>query len=166
MELALKGLQASGVMEAKHLRELTSRLDPAEPVLVHRLDKPNEYYYIVPMQGRERNTVSLVNINARFGNYEQSAFAAEEQGHIRFTPLTGEAILKLIGRRVLDVEEKRIINIYPEAVCIYSSLVWRPCRESLSPYLPFHMVTVGPHRIYVRVDGKVFNTLHIDDKGI
>ena len=53
-----------------------------------------------------------------------------------------------------------------DAVCMYPHLVWRPCRESLSPYFPFYMFTVGGHRLYVRIDGPVFASLTLDMKGI
>jgi hypothetical protein len=53
-----------------------------------------------------------------------------------------------------------------EAFCLYPTLVWKPCRESLSPFWPFHMFTVGSHRIYVRVDGEVFTALHDTERGI
>jgi hypothetical protein len=56
--------------------------------------------------------------------------------------------------------------VRPEAHCLYPALVWRPCLESLSPFFPFHMLTVGDHRIYVRVDGRLFTTLHINLPGI
>ena len=53
-----------------------------------------------------------------------------------------------------------------EALCLYPTLVWKPCRESLSPYWPFHMFTAGSHRLYIRVDGAVFTALHDTDRGI
>ena len=54
----------------------------------------------------------------------------------------------------------------PESYCLYPTLVWRPCLESLSPFVPFHMVTAGDYRIYVRLDGRIFATLHINVPGI
>ena len=53
-----------------------------------------------------------------------------------------------------------------EAFCLYPALVWRPCLESLSPFYPFHLVTVGDHRIYIRVDGRVFTKLHTNIAGV
>ena len=37
---------------------------------------------------------------------------------------------------------------------------------SMSPYLPFFMFIVGTQRIYLRVDGKTFTRLHLNDRGI
>ncbi|MBC7873948.1 MAG: hypothetical protein H7Y01_08130 [Ferruginibacter sp.] len=166
MEQAMRGIEEYRLTKHKDLKKILANTKPADPVLVHRLDKPNEFYYIVPLQGEGRNTVSLVNVDARFGNYMQSGFAANETSKISFKPLAKEAILKLLGKRLVMKREKRVITIYPEAICIYPALVWRPCRESLSPYMPFHMVTVGDERIYIRVDGRVFTSLHINEKGI
>ena len=166
MQYALRGLDESGVRNHKTIKKIIAKVTAADPLLVHRLDRSNEFYYIVPMQGANKKTVSLVNVDARFGNYMQSAFAVNEKSNISFKHLSREAILKLLGRRISVQDEKRVINIYPEAICIYPTLVWMPCRESLSPYIPFYLVTVGSHRIYVRIDGQVFTHLHTDGIGI
>ena len=65
-----------------------------------------------------------------------------------------------MGRR------KGRLIVRKEAHGLYPTLVWQPCRESLSPYYPFFMVTVGAQRIYVRVDGQVFTKLHDKGRGI
>lgn len=72
----------------------------------------------------------------------------------------------LVGRR-LDLPDRlgRIL-VRPEALCQYPLLVWKPCRESLSPYFPFHLFTAGDQHIYVRTDGAVFTRLHDTDRGI
>lgn len=72
---------------------------------------------------------------------------------------------KLVGQSI-DLGRKGRLKIRKEAYLLYPTLVWRPCRESMSPYVPFFMVTVGDRRIYLRVDGQVFPTLHINDRGI
>ena len=53
-----------------------------------------------------------------------------------------------------------------EAICIHPTFVWRPCLESLSPFYPIRMVTVGDHRLYIRVDGPVFTSLTLGVHGI
>jgi hypothetical protein len=53
----------------------------------------------------------------------------------------------------------------PETLVPYPTLVWEPCLESLSPYYPFRMFIAGVHRLYVRVDGKVFTKLTTDIRG-
>jgi hypothetical protein len=55
----------------------------------------------------------------------------------------------------------------PEAVSVHPCLVWRPCRQSLSPFYPFRMVTIGALRLFVRIfDGAVFFDLTADKGGI
>ena len=54
----------------------------------------------------------------------------------------------------------------PEAYALYPTLVWRPCRESLSPFVPFHLVVTGQHSMFVRLDGRVFTKLHLNTPGI
>jgi hypothetical protein len=44
--------------------------------------------------------------------------------------------------------------------------VWRPCRESLSPFYPFKLVSYGAHRLYLRSDGQIFTRLTVGERGI
>jgi len=77
-----------------------------------------------------------------------------------------EVARTLINRVVELPERKGRIRVRQEAICHYPTLVWRPCRESLSPLYPFHMFTVGGEHIYVRSDGAIFTHLHYLDRGI
>ena len=38
-------------------------------------------------------------------------------------------------------------------------LVWKPCGQSSSPFLPFYQLSVGDSFVYYRVDGKQFDAL-------
>ena len=38
-------------------------------------------------------------------------------------------------------------------------LVWKPCVQSRSPFLPFYQFTVGDSFVYYRVDGERFDAL-------
>ena len=90
-----------------------------------------------------------------------------DRATIRFLRLSPEQALRLIldKRFELGDNQGRLL-VRKEAVCQYPHLVWRPCCESLSPYYPFYMFTVGHHRLYVRIDGAVFTSLTLDIKGI
>jgi hypothetical protein len=50
-----------------------------------------------------------------------------------------------------------------ETALIAPAMVWKPCRESLSPLYRFYRVTAGPHTLYVRIDGEVFSSLNDDN---
>ena len=71
-----------------------------------------------------------------------------------------EEVTVLEARRFELPDRKGRLLVRKEAICIFPTLVWRPCRESLSPYWPFYMLTVGDARLYVRIDGAVFTALH------
>ncbi len=77
-----------------------------------------------------------------------------------------QAFKSIVGKRIDLGDRKGRLLVRKQAVCIYPHLVWQPCLESLSPYYPFYMFTIGGHRLYVRIDGPVFASLTLDLKGI
>ena len=143
-------------------------LHAGDAVLNQRLDKLNDYYYIVPLLGNNETILVLISIDARFGYLREAAFARGQTDSLVFEPLSEEGIrsrlLKL--KRIELHKEKRILIIHPEAMCIYPTLVWKPCKQSLSPYWPFHLITIGNHQLYLRVDGELFTELEVNQPGI
>ena len=138
----------------------------SQPQLVKRLDRSDDYYYIVPMGGTESVPTAAVSVDARFGIYRQSiVFKPRSKSSLSMIDRKTAAQLVLGNWFELPNREGRLL-VRREAVCHYPLLVWKPCRESLSPFYPFHMFSVGAHRVYVRVDGAVFTELHDQDKGI
>jgi hypothetical protein len=163
---ASAGLKAFGLYERERWRHALSNTNPGDPVLVQRLDHLDRFYYIVPMHRTQRRIPVLVNVDARYGTYQQAVALSDR--HSQHSPSIDRE--KLLAR-VLDTRfelEDRLGNlpVRREAFCLYPTLVWKPCRESLSPFWPFHMITVGSHHLYVRVDGAVFPALHDRERGI
>jgi hypothetical protein len=108
----------------------------------------------------------VVSVDARFGNYRQAISVTQADAGIP-QPLSEETIRRLITDRKFELPHRQgALEIRGEIFSIYPALVWRPCRESLTPYVPFHLVTVGDYRLYVRIDGNVFTKLHTDIPGI
>jgi hypothetical protein len=71
-----------------------------------------------------------------------------------------EAITRRINHKTFELpNEKGCFKVYPGTYCIPPVLVWKPCRESWSPHLPFYQIVVGPHVLYLRLDGQVFTQL-------
>jgi hypothetical protein len=136
------------------------------PYLVQRLDHPDRYYYVVPMQQSEKNVPVLASVDARFGDYCQ-AVAVPERHSALLPNLDPKALLKKIVGQRFELEDRlgRLL-VRKEALCVYPTLVWKPCRESLSPFWPFHLVTVGNYQLYIRIDGMVFTKLHDAERGI
>jgi hypothetical protein len=162
--LAEAGLSEYGLHEREIWRDSLSGTTAGEPVLVQRLDRTDEFYYLVPMQRGTQAPGTYVAVDARFGNYMQ---AVTVPGQPALEIDRQAAAEQLLQQGVVDVtNERNPIVIRPEAFAQYPALVWKPCRESLSPFYPFHMFTVGSRQIYVRVDGAVFTELHVDGRGL
>jgi hypothetical protein len=163
-ELATAGLEQYGLYERKDWRAALSKAKAQPGVLVQRLDRIDSYYALVPFETSGR-TVAFAAVDGRWGDYMQAVLLPRAQR--ARSRLTLEQAFKLIvGKRIDLGSRKGRLLVRKEAVCLYPHLVWRPCLESLSPYYPFYMFTVGNDRIYVRIDGAVFTSLTLDLKGI
>jgi hypothetical protein len=162
---AEEGLNAYGLAEREHYSQILKRAKFGEPVLVQRLDLPDTFYYIVPV-GVSGRVPLAVAIDAKNGLYLQSAVHTGLEGNL-FTLRSNKDVAKSILGSIVELPNgEGRIPIRPEAVCQFPTLVWKPCKESLSPFYPFHLFTVGSERIYVRSDGAIFNQLHDTDRGI
>lgn len=161
-ELALQGLREYGLFERKDWAATLRRAKPASGVMVQRLDHADSFYSVVPFQSG-KGTVAFAAVDGRWGDYLHAVLLPKPQ-----TPwLSLEQAFKLIvGKRIELGAQKGRLLIRKQAVCLYPHLVWRPCFESLSPFYPFYMFTVGSQRVYVRVDGTVFASLTLNMKGV
>jgi hypothetical protein len=163
---AVAGFEQYGLNKRKGWKRVLKGTSPGKPMLVQRLDRTDSFYYIVPMQSSKKRTPVLASVDARYGNYRQAVALTEGQSALVNAPDQKELLKKLVGSRItLPGLEGRLL-VRQEALCVHSTLVWKPCRESLSPYWPFHMISIGSQRIYVRIDGQIFTQLHDDVKGI
>jgi len=165
--LARAGLEAYGLFQREAWRKSLLKTNPGDPILVQRLDRADAFYYIVPMQVSRKAVPVLVCVDARFGSYLQSARISDRGGSafhgLNFDP--NAAIETIVGQSISFGPKGRQI-VRKEAFALYPTLVWRPCRESMSPYIPFFMVTLGDRRVFIRVDGQLFTSLHFGDSGI
>jgi hypothetical protein len=159
-------LKAYGLYDRSPWREALRNTSPGEPILVQRLDRLDSFYYIVPMQASENQVPVLASVDARSGYYRQ-AVALPEPGTQLVANLDRKALLERVVGNKFELEDRlgRLV-VRREAACLYPTLVWKPCRESLSPFWPFHMMTVGAHPLYIRIDGAIFTKLHDDERGI
>ena len=141
---------------------------PGAPMLVTRLNFPADHAYIVPMLRAGQPTLLLI-LDAYDGSYRES------------TPVTGEWVIgewpvslsaartkvaALLAKGTIAVEgDGEPVPVWPETTSIFPTLVWRPCLESLSPYLPFFQINTGNRLIHIRLDGRVFGDLSIRFSG-
>ena len=164
-ELSLRAVEEVGLAERDTWRKALEGTEVGTPVLVQRLDRADSFYWIVPRE-RDGLTTAVVNIDARFGEYQQARALPDPQGTALLT-LASEEVEKSIYDRVHQLPgERGELLIRPGLACISDHWVWRPCRESLSPYYPFKVVNYGADRLYVRSDGRIFSRLTTTGRGI
>lgn len=164
-ELALRGVEQAGVLERENWRRAFDGAEPGDPVLVQRLDHPDSFYWTVP-QLRGGTATVAVNVDARTGLYMQSRALPEAEGTAWLT-LDREQVDEAIYDRTHQLPGRSgKLRLRPGIACISRHWVWRPCRESLSPFYPFKMISYGAYRLYVRSDGAVFTRLTTARRGI
>jgi hypothetical protein len=161
---AHEALRAYGLAERPAYEKVLGRALTGEPVLVQRLDLPDSFYWITPMRAGDETPLAVL-IDARSGLYMQSAVHTGEGSVFRMRP-RAQVMKTLVGTVVELPAWRGRVAVREEAICPYPTLVWKPCRESLSPLYPFHMFTIGADRIYVRVDGAVFTSLTEGGRGL
>lgn len=122
---------------------------------------PHAHYNIVPFE-KPGHTPVAVRVDSATGAYLQLVAAKDDgQSVIQFVDLN-EILTPLEGRQ-LDFEGSRVIFRRAE-MQDEVTLGWKPCRESMSPFYPFYIVTLntrsGTHEFYVRAhDGEIFTRL-------
>jgi hypothetical protein len=161
MEWVEKSLSEDEVW-SRVLREVR----PIDPIIVQRLDRLDDYYYLVPLASERGLTTAAMAVDARFGDFQQAISLPEtEEGILRFADR--EVIFEQVVNRQFELEKfQGYVHARKETITIPEIWFWKPCLESLSPFWPFRMVIVGGQRLYVRLDGQVFTTLHEDVHGI
>lgn len=163
---AQEGLLSYGLAARGHFKTAMTTSTYGSPTLVQRLDRLDSFYYLVPAHSPDACTPLLVSVDARTGLYKQSlAYAPGAPSHARMLGRSN-AQQMVSGQRFELPDRQGRLRVRPEALCHFPTLVWKPCRESLSPFYPFHLFTVGNQRLYVRIDGAVFTELHENDRGI
>lgn len=164
--LSLELADEAGLTTRARWRKALGDRVVGEPVLVQRLDRQDSYYYLVPRGGEGDLATSVVALDARFGTYQQSRILTRRRLPALVTLGREEVDEHVFGR--VHTLQGRLgeIRIRPEIACVSRHWVWRPCRESLSPYYPFKLVTYGNHRFYLRSDGRMFAGLTTNARGI
>jgi len=138
------------------------------PAVVYRLDRPGHYYYLAPWE-MASGIGGFVEVDARFGvfkSFQSFAAPAKELLLDDKMPRLHEEIARRVEGLKIELDDQRgFVRIRPGGYALLPFLVWRPCRESWSPSLPFHMISTGGQTVYVRIDGEVFTHLTTNVRG-
>ena len=150
---------------ARHPRwlEAARGTAPGEPMLVTRLNFPADHYFIVPMLRDGRATL-LLTLDAYDGSYRESAPVDPDHSASPAAARAGLDAMLAAGAVTLE-ESREPVPLWSSKTAIFPSLTWRPCLESLSPYLPFLHVNTGNRQLHIRLDGKVFGEISIRFSG-
>jgi hypothetical protein len=161
--IAADGLEEYGLARSEFGATALRSGKFGQPLLVQRLDRPGDFYYLAPWERNDR-IAALVDIDARFGVFKSIRVVTEPArdwsiGGASTTRLR-DALAKSVDGKTFELpEEQGRFRVFPGTYCIPPVLVWKPCRESWSPHLPFYHVVVGGHSLYVRIDGPIFTHL-------
>jgi hypothetical protein len=145
-------LQTRRIHKSKALKLNMQNPSSGDPVLVEYIGK-NDFYYIVPMRDINGKIYATMIIAAMKTSYRESSFAMDIKRPLRFSALTNNEILSLL------IKQKYLKSSEQEEVQFHKALVWKSCNESLSPHLPFQLVTIKKQQIFIRIDGEVFEKL-------
>jgi len=162
-KFAAEGLETYNLKESEFGRPALKSGGLGTPLLVQRLDRPGDFYYLTPWH-RSGKVVALIDVDARFGVFKSIRVlpAPVQDWAIPITSTKGvrDSIVSSLDNRIFELPDERgRLKVYPGTYCIPPVLVWKPCRESWSPHLPFYHIVVGGHSLYVRIDGPVFMQL-------
>jgi hypothetical protein len=124
---------------------------PATAHLVQRLDRDDEFYYLV-VAHRDGKPAAILRGDALYGTFH-GALALQNPATI-IDREAALAVLRAHSRVDLGEGEGRI-PLREGGYSVYPTMVWRPCQESRSPYYPFYQVTIGRRTVYIGWDGKV-----------
>jgi hypothetical protein len=133
---------------------LSESMHSATPTLVQHLDRDDEFYYLVAVTKTQ-------GITARLAISEDATELLEAE--CIWEP--GTSLPSYVDPlAVLDYAAHQqpapgFAVFRPEMVGRHPVLVWKPCQQSTSRFLPFWLVTVRDRLLYIRVDGAVFTQL-------
>jgi hypothetical protein len=155
---AIAGIERAGLMKDVMWRTAMRGTKPGATQLVHRLDRPRQLYMVVPFE-KAKATTAQVLVDAYTGDL-LSARATENVKRTLAPPWSMEDAIDRVARRRWDLPGARAnLQVRREALSASTTLVWKPCTESLSPFMPFTRVSYGDYAFYVRSDGEVFTEL-------
>jgi hypothetical protein len=132
------GLDASGFFPGSGV------LGTEDPLLVQRLDLLDSYYALVPLV-RDVGRVGY----ARLDMNDRSLLGACVTDADVVPAMSMEHVLL---SETYDCAET-IGTPRPGTYAAHPTLVWRPCRESTSPYAPFRQISAGGRVLFYGSDG-------------
>lgn len=162
VEMVYRGMEIGELFEDERIAKLRDTSFD-KPILVKRLDRHDSFYYLAPAM-LDGGALGFAQVNARFGDLQSVYVLAERT---RLYESNREGVLEWVMKRKYELEEERgQFRLRPDTFCLSPTLVWRPCRESYSPHLPFWQLNSGSQTLYIRADGEVYTSLTTVGSGV
>ncbi|HYH47354.1 MAG TPA: hypothetical protein VEG34_16865, partial [Thermoanaerobaculia bacterium] len=170
----LASVQESARLAAARFRELRpqdertakafgNRTEWRAPVQIERLDRPGTWDYLNFFEGDGVGGVLAL----RGSNHAFRSVQFDGHETLRLLTDNGDLARQTVVERGEDLlRARRQLSSFARDAQRTPNLVWRPCRQSLSPALPFHEFKKGRQRYYVRIDGEVFDQLTHHEMGL
>lgn len=153
-----KGIELHHLDEDETFVHAIAQAQPAEPVLVQRLDLPDTFYYLIPMVRVGEGITAMFSVDGLHGNFRGGQVFEKPRERVF---MDRDKVIESVLKRPMALRDKiEGITLRKEASCFYPIMVWKPCYESRSLYYPFYMITVGNRNIYVGYDGTIYTRLH------
>lgn len=123
------------------------------PHLVQRIDRVDEYYYLVRVRNDRYGADASVRLDARNG----------EPMEMSFDPASCEiATPEQVAAELEGDPRDRCGHAFDfggAAPSVEPVLAWRPSRESFSPFSPFHRIVYGDRVLYRDCNGMLHESL-------
>lgn len=157
MASAARGIVDRGLDRRGPLREFLAGAEPAGAQLVRY--RGGAAYYLVRLE-RERKPVGLARIRARDGEFlgvvaASTVHELPPYDHARVHRALAESAYSLY-----DVVTRA--QIATGEFTLAPALVWKPCRESMSPYFPFVQIDIADTALYLAWSGRIHRQLNDD----
>ena len=131
--------------------------EPKSQTLVQRIDRKDAYYFIVTFNIGSRETARFI-IDGFDGKLTEASGITESDKSLPRYVSSQEALDRMLTVRAAS-KMKWAFEFRKEHVGLHPVLVWKPCRQSASPFLPFYQFSVGNSLVYLRADGHLFSEL-------
>lgn len=120
-----------------------------EPLLVKRIDREKNYYYIVPFNIRNK-TKLLVIIDAISGKFKEVSCLKEPVSFPKISKAKAiNIMMKFLKERKIKIE-----RLSPNL-----TLVWKPCEQTQSPYEPLWKVQIRSEVWFIDQKGKIYDKI-------
>lgn len=146
---ALNILYDYGLRDDDEFRDVIKGVEPGKPWRVQYIGSPGSSYVVVPFSNAHA-TPLLVCLDAKTGNYLQATAASNPRLDV-YPMLDSDTVKATLLKTPLRIDNRSILVDREQLPEGDLPLVWKPCMESFTPFVPFYLVTLKMAQFSVRV---------------